>query len=135
MGILDKVKDKEDQKFQHYSSSRQSMRMITTTGRKVIFVNYRYITCEKEIMAYLDDEIEGGLNVITKGDLLTSKEADPMEALKTKHIAEYLLTQQEAAKDAAIGITKDMGTTKSKEALANALSPVSSKGVTNADKQ
>lgn len=124
-----------DQKYQHYTSARQSMKMITTKGRKVVFVNYQYITCEQEIIKYLDDEIDNGIKVITKGKLLTSKEADPMEALKTKHIAEFLAAQQQEKKDAALGKTKDMGNTKTKEQLATALKPTSSKGVTNADSQ
>lgn len=131
MGIL----DNKEQKFQHYTSSRQSMQMITCLGRKIVFVGYSYMTCEQEIIDYLDDEIKKGLKVVTKGKLLTSKEADPMEALKTKHREEFLAEQAQELKDIALGKTKDMGNTKSKEQLANSLKPTSSKGVTNADSQ
>ena len=131
MGILDKNKE---QKYQQYTSSRQSMKMITTKGRKIIFVGYKYMTCEKEIIDYLDHEIANGLKVVTKGELLTSKEADPMEALKTKHIKEYLAKEQQELTDIALGKTKDMGNTKSKEAIAGGANPTSSKGVTNAAK-
>ena len=119
----------EERKFQHYKSSRQAVKLISKTGRKIIFVNFQYLTCEKEIIEYLDEEIELGLNVITKGELLTSAEADPMASLKRKHIAEYLAKEQKELTDAALGKSKDMGNTKSKEALASGANPLSSKGV------
>ena len=131
--ILDKKKV-DEKKYQQYASSRNSMKMITTTGRKIIFVGYKYMTCEQDIIDYLDDEISKGLNVVTKGELLTSKEADPMEALKKKHIQEYLAKEQQELTDIALGKTKDMGNTKSKEAIAGGANPTSSKGVTNAAK-
>lgn len=134
--ILDKKKaeQKEEQKYQLYNSSRNSMRMITTTGRKITFVGYKYMTCEKEIIEYLDDEIDKGLNVVTKGELLTSKEADPMEALKMKHIKEYLAKEQQELLEAVSGKTKDMGDTKSKEAIAGGPNAASTKAVINAAK-
>ena len=124
-----------EQKFQHYTSSRQSMRMITEEGRKVTFVNYEYMTCEQAIIDYLDMEIGKGLKVITKGEMLTSKEADPMEALKTKHIKEYLAAEMKEAQDKAVGITKSMGNSKSKEQLAAGSKPLSTTGVTTKDSQ
>jgi len=128
MGILDKT---EEKKYQHYASSRQSMKMISTVGRKITFVNHQYITCEQGIIDYLDAEIEQGLTVITKGELLTAKEADPMEALRSKHIREYLAAEQQEQIDKALGKTKDMGATKSEEVIKAALKPMSTKGVTN----
>lgn len=122
--------NKDEKKFQHYKSSRQAMKMISKTGRKIIFVNYQYMTCEKDIIEYLNEEIELGLNVITKGELLTSEEADPMAALKRKHIAEYLAKKAEELKNVALGVSKDMGSTKSKEALASGAKPLSTTGVT-----
>ena len=113
-------------KYQHYSCSRQAMRMISTGGRKITFVGYQYLTCEQEIIDYLDNEIAQGLRVITKGDLLTSKEADPLEKLKEKHIAEYLATQRAAQKGDA-----DMGNTKTPEQLLASLKPLATAGVAN----
>lgn len=116
----------EEKKYQHYKSSRVSMRMITTTGRMIAFTNYQFITCDQDLISYLDDEIGKGVNVVTKGELLTHSESDPMEALKRKHIAEYLEKEAEELKQQALGEVKDMGNTKSQEVLAASLKPASS---------
>lgn len=109
------------------------MQLRTTTGKKIGFVGNAFITADPDCIAYLDAEIKAGLNVITKGKLLTSKEADPMEQLKAKHIAEYKAEQEKIATDAAKGVTRDMGNTKSKDAIAAGAKPLSTSGVINAD--
>lgn len=107
----------EERKFQHYSSSRLNMAMLTKIGQRINFISGVFITDDKSVIRYLDEEIANGLNIITKGELLTEKEADPMEALKKKHIAEYLEQQAELAKQASLGITRDMGETEEKTRL------------------
>ena len=100
-------------KFQHYASSRIAMNLVTEAGTKVRFVNHQYITADDEIIAYLDDQIKRGLNVITKGELLTAEDAEYLE----KEAAELVA--------AAKGETRDMGETASKPDI----SPASSKSV------
>ena len=112
-------------KFQHYGSSRIAMNLVTEEGTKVRFVNHQYITADERIIRYLDDQIDRGLNVITKGELLTAEDADPMTALKRKHIAEYLEKEAAELVAAAQGKTRDMGNTDNKPAI----SPASSKAV------
>lgn len=109
---LETKKEQKDEKlFQQYNSSRISMRLLTKTGRPIIFAGYSFITSDQDLIEYLDEEIKLGLNCISKGEAVTSKEADPMSALKDKHIAEYkaqLLAEKVAA---AKGEEPDMGTT------------------------
>lgn len=117
--------NKIEVKFQHYASSRIAMNLVTEEGAKLRFVNHQYITSDKREIEYLDDQIDRGLSVITKGELLTAEESDPMAALKRKHIAEYLEKEAAELVAAAKGEVRDLGTTDSKPAI----SPVSSKGV------
>jgi len=134
-GALNVAKKEEvkEVKYQHYNSSRQSMRMITEIGRMISFVNYQYMTCEDDLIDYLNTEIDKGLNVVIKGELLTSKEADPMAALRSKMKEELLKEIAEEAKDRALGKTKDMGNTKTKEAIASGAKPLSTTGVVTKD--
>ena len=71
-----------EKKYQHYASSRVSTRMLTKTGREIKFVNYQFITDDKDLIEYLNGEIDAGLKAITKGELLTHAESNPMEILK-----------------------------------------------------
>lgn len=71
-----------EKKYQHYASSRVSTRMLTKTGREIKFVNYQFITDDKDLIEYLNGEIAMGLRAITKGELLTHAESNPMEILK-----------------------------------------------------
>lgn len=119
----------EEQKFQHYSSSRSSMRMMTSAGKKISFIGYKLITADQEVIDYLDAEIKAGLGLVTKGELLTSKEADPMEALRRKHIEEYKKEQAQLVADAAAGKLRDMGSTKTPEAIAAGAKPMSTSAV------
>jgi hypothetical protein len=99
----------EEKKFQHYHSSLTSMTMISKIGQRINFVGGKFITADPSVIRYLDDEIEMGMREITKGELLTEKEADPMEVFKAKVIAEYLEQQAREAVNAALGVKKDFG--------------------------
>jgi len=101
-------------KYQHYKSSRASVRLISTAGRRITFINHQFVTCEQELIDYLDDEIAKGVPGITRGELLTREEADPMSAIKRKHFEEFKAMQEAERIAAAKGEEKDMGTTVSK---------------------
>lgn len=123
----------EEQKFQHYASSRISMRLISTHGRKITFTNFKFITADQECIDYLDQEIAGTLRgIIKKGELLTHKEADPMAKVKAAAVAEYLEEQEKLALDAAKGKVPNMGNTKTDAALNVALNPAGTNTVTQA---
>ena len=121
-----------EQKFQHYKSSRVSMRMITPGGKHIAFAHYTFITADPEVFAYLDSEIDYGIMVITKGELLTHSESDPMEILKRKFIAEYKEEEAAKAAKALIAGPRNMGSTKSKEAIASGVAPTSTSEITAA---
>jgi len=118
-----------EQKFQHYRSSRISTRLVATKGKKIVFTGFQYITKDPDIIEYLNFEISQGLPGITKGELLTEKEADPMEALKKRIIQEHEDEKAQEAADKARGITKDMGTSKAKGSPS--INPMSSNQVAN----
>ena len=115
----------DSKKYQHYNCARIAMNMVTEEGKKIRFVNHQYITADEHEIKYLNDQIKRGLTVITKGELMTAEEADPMEALKRKHIAEYLAKESAELVAEAKGESRDMGSTASKPAI----SPASSKAV------
>lgn len=96
------TKKKLDVKFQHYNSSVSSMRMITKNGTHIIFVLGQFITSNPECINYLNAEIDLGLPQVTKGELMTAEEADPMAALKRRHIAEYLATKKLEEEELAV---------------------------------
>lgn len=126
---------KKPEVFQSYTSSRQSTRMITPEGLRFSFVNFQLITKDESIIAYLDDEIKKGLASagITKGKPMTSAEANPMEALKEKLREELKAEMAEEAKNEALGISKDMGSTKP-ATDAMPLGSLSTKGVATGKK-
>ena len=131
---LDALKNKDTQEtapvkatHQHYNSARSSVRLITKDGGKIAFAGFKFITNDPDIITYLNDEIAKGLPGITKGELLTSDESDPMVALKARIIKEHEEQKAKAAADIALGVTKDMGTSKAPGAPA--INPVSSKQV------
>lgn len=123
------AKQKEEEKFQHYTSARVAMRLITEKGKKIIFTGYEFLTRDEDLITYLDNEIEAGLVSITKGKLLTMADRDPMEVLKKKHIAEYKEQLAQDAFNAAKGITKNMGDTAGGQATK--LNPMSAGQVAN----
>ncbi|PHQ81732.1 MAG: hypothetical protein COB66_01285 [Coxiella sp. (in: Bacteria)] len=77
-----------ERKFQHYHCARPSMKMITHKGTVIVFVAHKFITENEEIIAYLNSEIAAGCDVVTKGELLTELEADPMASLRERIIKE-----------------------------------------------
>ena len=119
-----------EKKYQHYAYSRSSTQMITPTGKKFSFVGGAFITDDVEIIDYLATCIASGVTTITKGALLTAKEADPMAAYKDKVIAEYEAEKAEAAVTAALGTQADMGTTNTGKS--KPFSPMSTNELANA---
>lgn len=119
------VTAEDEQSYQHYSSSRIAMRMITPTGKRITFTNFTFITADDEVIAYIDSEIAQGLREVKKGKRMTHAEADPMQALKRQIIKEY---EADKAKQAAKPAEekKDLGS--SEQGRINALS---TEGVAN----
>lgn len=113
-------------KWQHYASARPALRMITKEGIRISFTKFSFMTQQQEVIDYLDDEIAAGLNVITKGELLTAEESDPLEALRRKHIAEYKQEQEDAKLAELRGESRDFGSTAGNGAK---LKPTSTKDV------
>lgn len=98
--------------FQTYKSSRRAMQMLTETGRKIRFTEFLFITKDRELIAYLDSEIELGSRDITKGEKVSTDERDPMAVLRAKHFKEFQDMQAKEAANRALGITRDMGKTE-----------------------
>ena len=100
-----------ENKFQKYTSAREAMRMVTTTGFRITFTKHTYLTQNPEAIAYLDEEIAKGLREVVKGDVLTTEDLDPMAALRKQHYAEFKAMQEAEQLAALQGKSKDMGTT------------------------
>lgn len=124
---LAKVTAPEAPKYQHYTSARVSMRLVTTAGKPIIFTGYEFLTQNKDLIEYLDKEIKDGLPGITRGELVSLEDKDPMAALKRKIIAEHEAKKEKDAIAAARGESKDMG----KTAGASTLNPTSTNQVAN----
>lgn len=107
--VPDPVPAEPEKVFQCYRSSRQSMKMITTEGLKVTFVNYQHLTADPRVEAYLDNEIRLGFKDIVKASPMTSSDIDPMAALKKKHIEEFLAEEAAKAAAAVLSGPRDMG--------------------------
>jgi len=99
-------------KWQHYKSSRPALKMITKEGTRVVFTKFTFMTQDQLVISYLDAEIALGLNVISKGELLTAEESDPMEALRRKHIEEYKAEEIAKRVAEAKGETRVLGNTE-----------------------
>jgi hypothetical protein len=110
-------------KFQHYSSAKSSMKMITPGGLLITFTAYSFQTNNEVMIEYLDSEISIGNTALTKGELLTEEEASPIAALKAKHFAEF-----EAQQAATVAAGRDMGNTTD---VPKAINPVSTDEVAN----
>lgn len=119
-----------EKKYQHYAYSKAATQLITPKGKKFSFVSHQLITDDPEIIEYLDAEIANGLKVITKGALLTSKESDPMRAVKALGVKEYLEEQAKLAMNNALGVKEDMGSTDTGKS--KPFSPMSTTELTNA---
>ena len=118
---------KPEKTYQHYTSAKPAMKLLTTKGKLIIFTHHNYITDDEECIDYLDAEIKLGLNAVTRGDRLTSAEADPMASFKAQIIKEHEDKKAKEASDKAKGIIPNMGNTKS--ANAAAINPLGSGGV------
>ena len=113
----------EEKLFQHYSSSRKSMRMITHLGKRIVFISHQLITADQAVIDYLDEQINSDYNPgLKKGKKMTAEDADPMSALKKKHIAEYLAKEAKDKADMANGILAPMGSTAGAKNLGAATS-------------
>lgn len=97
-------KEVKPKKFQHYTSSRQALRMITVTGKPIVFCNYRFITADQDVIDYLDHEIARGLNIVEKGELLDHDESDPMAILRRKILQEAIEKGEVQAVQSSTGV-------------------------------
>lgn len=98
-------------KFAKYTSSRESMRIITDAGFRVTFTKFTYITENPEVIQFLDTEIKLGLNVIKREEDVTSSDLNPMAAMRKKFFAEFEAEQKKEAMAKLSGESKDMGST------------------------
>jgi hypothetical protein len=106
----------ESPKFQHYISARPTMRMITPKGKPITFIGNTFITDDPEVIEYLDTELRNKALGITKGELMTAEEADPMAALKARIIAEHEEKKEKEAVDIAKGIVPNYSADDKKDA-------------------
>jgi len=113
--------------YQTYNSSRVSMQMVSTTGRRIRFSDYLFITKDEDLIEFLDREIALGNPYVTKGGKVATANRDPMAILRAKFYDEFKQAQAEEAKNRALGITKDMGSTANPAPI----NPLGSGSVTN----
>ena len=131
--ILANLKAKEDTKedapveaqFQQYKSARPAVRLVTYSGLRLTFTNFQFLTQSEEAIDYLDSEIAKGLQGISKGDVLTTSDLDPMQSMRKQVRAELLAELKVAAANEAVGNSRDMGETENKAKI----SPASTKQV------
>lgn len=90
--------------FQHYTSAKPTMRMITKKGARITFIDHSFITADKECIRYLDLELTNPVLGITKGEAMTAEDADPMAALRAKIIAEHEAKKAEENKGPATAV-------------------------------
>lgn len=121
---------KEGRMFQHYSSAKSAMQMITEKGKKIKFVSYQFITDDEDIIEYLNTEIKGGLRDITKGKLMSLEEANPMVAIRRQHFIEFQEEQERQRVAEALGEERNMGETN--EGKKSPLGAASTKQIVNA---
>lgn len=101
----------EQIRYHVFYSAMPSMQVIDAKGNPIIFVASRFHTKNKEQIDFLNKMIEDGTtSVFVNKDQLTMSDADldPMEALRRKHIQEYLEQQ-------AIHLDPTQGATESKQ--------------------
>ena len=105
--------------YQTYRSTLTSHKMVTPGGKVLQVIGNQFVTNNEDDIAFLDAEIKAGFPYLTKGDVVTSEELDPMVALRKKIIAEYL-----ASEAAELGGQPDASTSDTPT-----LTPVSSEKV------
>lgn len=123
------MKKNPEAQYQHYQSARVAMRLITDKGKPIIFTGFEFLTQDKAIIEYLDNEIAEGMTSIVKGSLVTLDDRDPMAAMKRKWQKEYDEKLAKEAGDKARGISQDMGSTEGNKT--KQLGALSTKGVAN----
>ena len=76
--------DKKETKYQVYTSSMQAHKLIMPCGKVLHVTEGKYVTCNEDEIAFIDNEIELGFKYLKKGGTTTSATADPMAAMKAK---------------------------------------------------
>lgn len=107
----------QEEEFQQYNSAKPSVRLITEAGFRITFTNYTYLTQNEDAISYLDRQIASGLQGITKGEVVTTSDLDPMAKLRKELEAKIREELAQEAANAAKGITRDMGDTESKAGI------------------
>lgn len=100
-------------KYQHYTSSRPAMRMTTTSGKKICFAGYSFITDNEDTISYLDSEIAQGLRDIVKGELKPMASLNPMKDLEDKIREQVRAEEKQKVLDELDGKERDFGNTES----------------------
>jgi hypothetical protein len=90
----EKLSPKSVSEYQQYIAARVSTCLITTTGKRINFINYQYYTKDPEIVSFLDKEISQGLKGFTKGKVLTAEELNPEAAKKRAIIDDFKASQE-----------------------------------------
>ena len=80
---------KEEAIYSSYTSSRQAVKTITPAGKKIQFIDFKYITDDEDCIAYLDQCIKDKVPGITKGSNVASYSLDPMAGLRRKFFKEF----------------------------------------------
>jgi len=121
-GLQAAKKDKEVL-HAHYVASRPAVRLFTDTGIRIKFVDYNFLTIDPDCITYLDAEIKrNGIPGITRAGDVNISDVSPMETLEDKLRLKILEDLVKEATDAALGKTKDMGTTRDMSQVLGALS-------------
>lgn len=102
------VTPQETPKKRVYKSVASSMQMITTGGKRILFVSNRHITADEDVINYLDKEIRNGCKdvFIDTGEMYYDpKLHDPIAALRHKLREEILEEMKKVSGDPG----RDMG--------------------------
>lgn len=118
----------DDKKYNQYFSTRPRVNITMPNGKRISFIAGSYVTDAQDEIAFLDEQIRLGLQVIytKKGqETVTAESLDPLAAIKKKAIDEYLAAQQAQADP-----DRDMGDTGAKGANPTLLNSKSIAAVT-----
>ena len=89
-----------EKEFNVYKSSLPNQRIALPNGRLLRITSGKYITDKADEIAFLDAEIEAGFPYLAKNGTITSSDLDPMAALRSRIIAEYVAEQAAGVKAA-----------------------------------
>ncbi len=78
----------EEKTYQTYRSGLENQRIIMRSGKVIRVTGHKYITDNKEEIAFLDEEITLGFPGLRKGEPVTETDLDPMAALRKRIAAE-----------------------------------------------